>query len=120
MSGMRRGGDRGSAAVFATVLVGPLAVVTMFVVALGGVVADQRRAASAADLAALAAAGAIQSGADACAAAASIASRNGGRLSSCRVSGDVAAVEVERDARVLLDRHLRVAAEARAGPVGLR
>lgn len=120
MSGMRRSGDRGSAAVFATVLIGPLAVVSVFVGALGGVVADQRRAASAADLAALAAAGALQSGADACAAAASIASRNGGRLSSCRVSGDVAAVEVARDARVLLDRHVRVAAEARAGPVGLR
>jgi secretion/DNA translocation related TadE-like protein len=120
MSGMRRGGDRGSAAVFATVLIGPLLAVSVFVGALGGVVADQRRAASAADLAALAAAGALQSGADACAAAASIADRNGGRLGNCRVSGDVAAVEVARDARVLLGRHVRVTAEARAGPVGLR
>ena len=119
---MRRpsaGGERGSAAVIATVLMGALAMVSVFVAALGGVIADQRRVASAADLAALAAAGALQRGADPCAAADSIANRNGGHLGGCRVFGQVVAVEVMREARVVLGSKVRVSAEARAGPVGL-
>ena len=103
-----------------TVLMGLLSVVSVFVAALGGVVVDQRRVATAADLAALAAAGALQGGADACAAASAVARRNGGRLRSCRVSGDLVAVEVVRAERVVLGKGVRVSAQARAGPVGLR
>jgi secretion/DNA translocation related TadE-like protein len=120
MSHLHRDDERGSAAVLATVLIGLLVVVSMFVGALGAVVADQRRVESAADLAALAAAAALQSGVDACAAAGSVARRNGARLRSCRVSGDLVAVEVMRGARVVLGRAVRVSAQARAGPVGLR
>jgi secretion/DNA translocation related TadE-like protein len=115
-----RAGERGSAAVLATVFVGLLATVSVFVGALGGVVADQRRVAAAADLAALAAAAALQRGADACAAGSSVARRNGGHLSDCRVAGGVVVVEVVRAARVVLGRRVRVSAHARAGPVGLR
>ena len=120
MTRLCRDGERGSTAVLATVLMGLLGVVSVFVAALGGVVAEQRRVATAADLAALAAAGAVQSGADACAAASSVARRNGGRLRSCRVSGDVVAVEVVRGERVVLGRGVRVSAQARAGPAGLQ
>jgi secretion/DNA translocation related TadE-like protein len=120
MSRPCRDGERGSATVLATVLMALLAVVSVFVSALGGVVADQRRVATAADLAALAAAAALQSGVDACAAAGSVARRNGGRLRSCRVSGDLVAVDVVHGARVMLGRRVRVSAQARAGPVGLR
>jgi secretion/DNA translocation related TadE-like protein len=116
----RRNGERGSATVLASVLIGVLGAVSVLLAALGGVVADQRRAAAAADLSALAAAAALQSGADPCVVAGSVARRNGGRLSSCGVSGVVVTVEVARATRVVLGRGVRVSAQARAGPVGLR
>lgn len=104
----------------ATLLIGVIAAVAAFVGALGGVVADQRRVESAADLAALAAAGALQTGADACAAASAVARRNGALLRSCRRSGEVVRVEVVRATRVVLGRGVRVSAQARAGPTGAR
>ena len=113
-----RGSDeRGSATVLALGLVGVLAFATVLVAALGGVLADQRRVASAADLAALAAAGALQDGADPCAAARSSAGRNGARLVSCLVDDEVVTVRVLREAGPVLGRRLEVSSRARAGPV---
>ena len=118
MSGPGHHGERGSAAVLATVLIGVLASVSVFIAALGGAVVDQRRVASAADLSALAAASALQSGADACAAASAVARRNGARLRGCRRSGEVVRVELVRAASPVLGMAVRVTAQARAGPVG--
>jgi secretion/DNA translocation related TadE-like protein len=103
--------------VLALGLVGVLAFATVLVAALGGVVADQRRVASAADLAALAGAGALQEAADPCAAARSTAARNGARLGSCAVDGEVVTVRVLREAGPVLGRTLEVSSRARAGPV---
>jgi secretion/DNA translocation related TadE-like protein len=98
-------------------VVGVLVFATALVAGLGGVVADQRRVASAADLAALAGAGALQDGADPCAAARSTAARNGARLGSCAVDGEVVTVRVLREAGPVLGRTLEVSSRARAGPV---
>jgi secretion/DNA translocation related TadE-like protein len=109
--------QRGSATVLALGLVGVLAFATVLLSALGGVVADQRRVASAADLAALAGAGALQDGADPCAAARSSAARNGASLDSCRVDDQVVTVRVLRAAGHVLGRRLEVSSRSRAGPV---
>ena len=110
-------GQRGSATVLALGLVGVLAFATVLVAAFGGVVVDQRRVASAADLAALAGAGALQDGADPCAAARSSADRNGARLGWCSVDGEVVTVRVLREAGPVLGRTLEVSSRSRAGPV---
>lgn len=112
----RRRRDRGSATVLVVGTVGVLVTVAVLVAALGGVVADQRRVESAADLAALAAAGAVQAGEDACAAARSSAGRNGGRLGSCAVAGEVVTVRVHRRTRPILGRRFELTSRARAGP----
>lgn len=86
-------------------------------VALGtALFADHRRAEAAADLAALAGAGAWARGGDACGAAATNATANGARLASCEVIGrDVrVVVAVRRTYAVGLDATLT--ARARAGP----
>jgi len=108
--------QRGSAAVLATVLVAVLVVVALFVTAVGGAVVDRRRVASAADLAALAGASALQSGHDGCAAARSTARRNGARATSCAVDGEDVTVLTERRTQPVLGRRFTVRATARAGP----
>ena len=108
--------QRGSAAVLAVTVVGLLATVAMLVGGLGGVVADQRRVESAADLAALAAAGAAQAGEEACAAARSSAGRNGARLVSCALAGQEVTVRVQRRTVRVLGRRFTLVAQARAGP----
>jgi len=116
--GGRRGAhQRGSAAALVVGLSGVLVTLTLLVVVLGGVVADQRRVEAAADLAALAGAGALQLGRDGCAAAGDTARRNGGDLERCAVDGDVVTVEVGRDSPVVLGRRLALVGRARAGPV---
>ena len=112
----RRRDRRGSAAVQTVAVLGLLAVVAVLVGGLGGVVADQRRVESAADLAALAAAGAAQAGDEACAAARASAGRNGARLVSCALAGQVVTVRVQRRAGELLGRRFMLVAQARAGP----
>jgi secretion/DNA translocation related TadE-like protein len=99
-------------------MIGVLAPVSVVIAALGGAVVDQRRVASAADLSALAAASALQSGADACAAASAVARRNGARLDGCRRSGEVVRVKLVRAASPVLGMAVQVSAQARAGPVG--
>ena len=110
--------ERGSASVLAVVLVGALSVAAVLVAAVGAVVADQRRVASAADLAALAGAAAVQSGRDGCASAGAVAHRNAARLASCVVTGQVVLVRTHAaDTAPLLGRRLTVRSAARAGPV---
>ena len=114
--GRRAAHQRGNAAVLVVGLTGVLVTVTVLVAVVGGVVADQRRVEAAADLAALAGAGAVQAGRDGCAAARLVADRNGGDLRRCAVDGDVVTVEVGRDSQVVLGR-LALVGRARAGPV---
>jgi secretion/DNA translocation related TadE-like protein len=108
--------QRGSAAVLAVVLVTVLAAAALLVSSVGGVVADQRRVESAADLAALAAAGAVQAGHDPCFAAATSARRNGARLAACSLTGEEVTVRVTRR-RVVLRHVVELSGRARGGPV---
>ena len=110
-------GQRGGAAVLVVGLAGVLVTVTVLVVGLGGVVADQRRVEAAADLAALAGAGAAQAGRDGCEAAQRTAARNGGQVRRCAVDGEVVTVVVGRESRPVWGRRFALVGRARAGPV---
>ncbi len=112
----RRGAGRADEA-GATVLVVAMAGVLMFVMlglaAAGGLVTAQRRAQSAADLAALAGAGALDS---ACAEAARIAADNAAVLDRCTVDASEVRVVVSVDGPNVPWGGVKVSAEARAGP----
>jgi secretion/DNA translocation related TadE-like protein len=75
-----------------------------------------REAQSAADLAALAGAGAVGRGAPACPAAAGVAAANTARLTQCVVDGRVVAVQVEVAGPHWLGQTADLSARARAGP----
>ncbi|MDT7546087.1 MAG: hypothetical protein QOE99_2197, partial [Actinomycetota bacterium] len=88
-------GDRGSATVLVLALAVSLAVIGGLASAVGAVAVARHRASSAADLAALAAADRALAGpAAACAAAARAARAVSAVLESCRLTGEVVAVEV--------------------------
>jgi len=109
--------DEGGFAVPVTVaLTGLVLVVTLIGAAMGRVLVDQRRAAAAADVAALAAATALQLGTPACPAAERSAGRNGAELVGCAVTGEEVQVRVLVASPSLLGRVVRVAATAHAGP----
>jgi secretion/DNA translocation related TadE-like protein len=81
--------DRGSATVLVLALAGVLAVLAGLAATVGAVAVARHRAASAADLAALAAADRVLAGAViACAAAGRVASDAAGVLESCRLTGE--------------------------------
>lgn len=128
-----RGAGRGSATVLAVLLVGVLATAAVAGVAAGGILVGHRRAASAADLAALAAAQrlvgsalAAEPGDDACAVADRVSQENDARLRSCGIQptplGSGArpevVVEVEVDVDGPLGARWTVRARARAGETG--
>ena len=107
MTSSGRAAERGSATVWTVALSAVLAVVGAAVLLIGAAVVARHRAGSAADLAALAAAGrAVQGDADPCAAAHEVAAANGATVDSCAVS---AAAVVE----------LRVHVPVRLGPLGV-
>ncbi len=91
---VRRRGEQGAASVLAAVLIGLLMLIGCALGVASGLVVDHRRAQSAADLAALAAAGALRDGADPCSAGAEVAEANGAELASCDVRGEDVTVEV--------------------------
>jgi secretion/DNA translocation related TadE-like protein len=96
-----------------------LAVLLLLGAALGVVAAmvhAHRVGQSAADLAALAGAGAIGGGRDPCSAGAATAAANGARLVSCAVDGRVVTVTVEVAGPRWLGQTADLTAEARAGP----
>lgn len=90
--------------------------------AVGALVVDHRRTQAAADLAALAAAGAFTgmsgsvSPAGACAEAGRIAAANGAEVVACDLAGEVATITVARDGPRWWGRSPRLRATARAGP----
>ena len=108
--------ERGSAAVLAVSFTAVLALVAVLVIAVAGAVTDRRRVASAADLAALAGASAVQAGRDGCPAAAAVARRNGAVLAACTVAGQDVSVRAERRTQPVLGYRLTVWSSARAGP----
>jgi secretion/DNA translocation related TadE-like protein len=97
-----------------------LAVVGAAAVLVAAAVTARHRAGSAADLAALAAAGrAVTGEPDACAVAAEIADRNAARLATCTVEeGGVVAVTVAVPVRLGPLGLYDATGRARAGPVG--
>jgi secretion/DNA translocation related TadE-like protein len=112
------------AAVLVLGLSAVLGVVVLVVGLLGAVVVARHRAASAADLAALAAASrSLDGGGRACAAARDVASDAGAGVADCRLEGDTAVVTATVPAPAAL-RALRmpggmeVRSTARAGPAG--
>jgi secretion/DNA translocation related TadE-like protein len=110
--------QRGVAAVLAVVLTGLLAVVTFVAAGIVGAIDAHRRAQAAADLSALAGGSALVHDADVCAAAATIAGRNGASLVSCGLDGDSVAVVVAVAAPGGLPGVPELRARARAGPAG--
>lgn len=115
---MRGRDERGSATVWVLALSGVLAVVGLAVVLLAAAVVARHRAGSAADLAALAAAGrAVRGDPDPCVAAGEIAAANGASLDECVVE-DRAVVRVRVSVPVELGPvgERRATARARAGP----
>jgi len=109
--------ERGTATVLTMVLAAVLTLVGLAGAWVGAVVADHRAAQSAADLAALAGAQAVQDGHVACAAAAEVALANEAMLRDCSVVGEDVWVIVEVDAPGLLGRTPKVRGSAHAGPV---
>lgn len=85
--------------------------------AVGQALVARHRAAAAADLSAISAAMRVREGeADACQEAARAASAQGARLSSCRIDGEVAVVEVEVSLSGPLAALPSATGRARAGP----
>jgi secretion/DNA translocation related TadE-like protein len=110
------GPERGSATLL---VVGCGAVLLLLGCALGVVAAlvtAHRVAQAAADLAALAAAGALGRGGDPCAAGADLAAANGARLTGCRVRGREVTLRVVVTGPRWLGQTGDLVAEARAGP----
>jgi secretion/DNA translocation related TadE-like protein len=102
-------------------VVGCLSLLMVIGAALGvmaAMVRSHRLAQSAADLAALAGAAALQHGRDPCQAARSIASANEAALVECRVTGRDVVVRTEVSGPRWLGQQGDLVAEARAGPAG--
>lgn len=117
MTAVRPRGDSGSATVVVLGLAAVLAVVASVAVAVAAVAVARHRAASAADLAALAAADrSLRGHAVACAAAARAATKGSAVLRRCSVDGDVVLVVAGVRPPGVLGRFGEVRAAARAGP----
>ena len=112
---MRR--EDGAGTVLAVSLMGVVLLVAVGTTGAVGLVATHRRAQSGADLAALAAAAALQDGGDPCARARQIAGRNGTEVRGCVVEGWEVAVMVVATSQRILGQVLDLPARARAGPV---
>lgn len=117
--------DRGAGTVLAAVVAVMIAMTCLLGVAIMGWIGCARRAAAVADLAALAGARSVIEGRGGCTAAAVVAARNGGRVTTCTVDGDssrfVLRLSVEVDLRPRVrgpGMPLVVTGSAVAGPVG--
>ena len=117
MSGARKGrSERGSAALLSVVLTGVLMVALVLTAAVAGVVTAQRRAETAADLGALAAAAAVQHGRMGCTESSAVIRANGAIQVSCTVVDEDVTVQVRHRGPRLFGRALDVTSRARAGP----
>ena len=112
---MRRGDETGSATPFAIACLGLLVLVAAALGVVAAIVHAHREAQSAADLAALAAAGSVGQG-DPCAAGRQVAAANDASLTGCVVNGREVRVHVEVTGPHWLGQTADLTAEARAGP----
>ncbi|MGC5168169.1 Rv3654c family TadE-like protein [Luteimicrobium sp. DT211] len=123
-AGQQTGAERGSGTVLVLGLVAVVVMLGTVLAGLGQAQAVHANAQGAADLAALAGAGALRYGEDACAVARDVAGRNGGVLDACvDEGGGVLRVDVHRDApgvARLVGSGARATAAARAGPASAR
>ncbi|UAJ80440.1 flp pilus-assembly TadE/G-like family protein [Leifsonia sp. ZF2019] len=112
----RLGGEYGSASVVVVTLVGAMVAVLVATLAVGAAHLAKRRAATVADLAALAAADAAvgRIGGEPCELADRVAEENGAELEECLMAGLEATVTVGVD----IPGGWRAAVSARAGPPG--
>jgi secretion/DNA translocation related TadE-like protein len=120
-----RSSEDGSATVLGLVLVCVLTTVALVSVTVAGVFVGQRRAAAAADLAALAAAEVLGRGAastsggvDACGQASRVSSANAATMTGCLVDGSEVVVEVAVEVPSFFGADLSTSGRARAGPGG--
>jgi secretion/DNA translocation related TadE-like protein len=111
-----RADERGAGSVLAVAMMGLLVTVTVAAAGVVGVIATHRTAQSAADLAALAGATALQDGGDACEEAVVVAGRNRTRLAGCEVDGWNVTVVVTANTARLPGGVLDLRARGRAGP----
>lgn len=111
---MRTRDERGVATIFGIGLLAVVAVVAMAAVGAGAIVLTHRRAESAADLAALAAAAGYQRGVSPCAEARQVAAANDATVVGCVMDGPVATVSVE--CTVVIGHTFEMTGRARAGP----
>ncbi|MBF6173237.1 Rv3654c family TadE-like protein [Nocardia blacklockiae] len=110
--------DDGIATVTACLALAALLAATLLIMHVGTVVVARHRAQSAADLSALAAAGALDAGAEAgCARAGELTRRMGGRVESCAVAEWDVTVTVTLTVSISPLGERTVRASARAGPV---
>ena len=107
--------DQGAAVVVALGLVAVLVFVAAVCVGTVAIVLAHRRAQTAADLASLAGAGALQVGGDACAAASRIAARHAAMVTRCLIDGPTVLVATSVALPAVLGG-ADVPARARAGP----
>jgi secretion/DNA translocation related TadE-like protein len=105
--------QHGSATLYVLSMVALLMALALGAAGFAGLATAKHRATAAADLAALAAAGAP---ADACAVAAATAQRNGARVTACRRDGADVTVTVVVAARAPFGLRPTLSARARAGP----
>lgn len=117
-----RASQRGSAAVLVVVMVGVLTALALGGSVVGALMVGQRRAAAAADLAALAGAealvpglGAVSTGSG-CDRAARVSAENGARLTGCSIDGREVVVRVVVDVGNRFGGGWAVPGLARAGP----
>ncbi|BDT92923.1 Rv3654c family TadE-like protein [Nocardia sputorum] len=116
--GLRVSGEEGVATVFVCIALAALIGVTLLIAQVGIVVVARHRAQAAADMAALAAAGALVDGVDAaCAEADGVARRMGTRIRVCEAAEWDVTVTVERNVPIGLYGDRVVRTSARAGPV---
>ncbi len=109
--------DRGVGTTLALCMCGVLLTVGYVVTGMVAMAATQHRAAAAADLSALAGAGAAQRRHPACEAADEVAAANGARLLDCVAAAGVVTVTVAAASPQLLGRRWESVRTARAGPV---
>lgn len=118
MSRRSRRGESGSATVLVLVAALLLSVCAVAGAVLEGLAGAQRRVESAADLAALAGAAAVQGGRDGCAAAGVVARRNRAEVVGCRTRGEAVEVRVVRRLELPVLDTVKLRSQARAGPSG--
>lgn len=111
--------ERGSATVYAAIIITALSAVCLLMLTLSGIVRLDHEASRAADLAAVAGAEAALDGDEGCASARDVARRNGVRLVTCELAFEVVTVTVQITSQRVLGRRWTFNRTARAAPADL-